>query len=61
MKTLKVEKRGCYGAINGEFTELPIGHEFTAEDVPVAFIGRVSEVVKEKVLEVATPKAKKDK
>lgn len=57
MKLLRVEKRGCYGVIDGVFGELPIGHEFTAESVPVAFTGRVIEVsdVGETVLEVATP------
>lgn len=57
MKTLKVEKTGCWGMIDGVFQQLPVGHEFVAADVPAAFAGRVSVVgeVKEQALEVATP------
>ncbi|MDU9236377.1 hypothetical protein RW693_13800 [Klebsiella pneumoniae] len=57
MKTLKVEKTGCWGMIDGVFQQLPIGHEFVAADVPAAFAGRVSVVgeVEEQALEVATP------
>ena len=42
MKTLKVEKTGCWGMIDGVFQQLPVGHEFVAEDIPAAFaeIGR---------------------
>ena len=57
MKTLKVEKTGCWGMIDGIFQQLPVGHEFVAADVPPAFAGRVSVVgeVEVKALEVATP------
>ncbi|MEL7986033.1 hypothetical protein AAHA23_12855 [Klebsiella pneumoniae] len=57
MKTLKVEKTGCWGMIDGVFQQLPVGHEFVAADVPAAFAGRVSVVgeVEDKKLEVATP------
>lgn len=57
MKTLKVEKTGCWGTIDGVFQQLPVGHEFVAADVPAAFAGRVSVVgeVEEQALEVATP------
>jgi hypothetical protein len=41
MKTLKVEKTGCWGMIDGVFQQLPVGHEFVAADVPAAFAGRV--------------------
>ena len=57
MKTLKVEKTGCWGMIDGVLQQLPVGHEFVAADVPAAFAGRVSVVgeVEEQALEVATP------
>lgn len=57
MKTLKVEKTGCWGMIDGVFQQLPVGHEFVAADIPAAFAGRVSVVgeVEERVLEVASP------
>ncbi|MCQ8652381.1 hypothetical protein JEJ70_02350 [Klebsiella pneumoniae] len=57
MKTLKVEKTGCWGMIDGIFQQLPVGHEFVAADVPPAFAGRVSVVgeVEVQALEVATP------
>lgn len=57
MKTLKVEKTGCWGMIDGVFQQLPVGHEFVAADIPAAFAGRVSVVgeVEEQTLEVATP------
>lgn len=56
MKTLKVEKTGCWGMIDGVFQQLPVGHEFVAAGVPAAFAGRVSVVgeVEEQALEVAT-------
>ncbi|HEY4467307.1 MAG TPA: hypothetical protein VGN53_05885 [Klebsiella sp.] len=59
MKTLKVEKTGCWGMIDGVFQQMPVGHEFVAADIPAAFAGRVSVVseVEEKTLEVATPGA----
>ncbi|HIF6392903.1 TPA: hypothetical protein ACX33M_002859 [Klebsiella pneumoniae] len=58
MKTLKVEKTGCWGMIDGVFQQLPVGHEFVVADVPAAFAGRVSVVgeVEEQALEVATPR-----
>ena len=57
MKTLKVEKTGCWGMIDGIFQQLPVGHEFVATDIPAAFAGRVSVVgeVEDQTLEVATP------
>ncbi|HBR5006901.1 TPA: hypothetical protein MIN96_20120 [Klebsiella pneumoniae] len=57
MKTLKVEKTGCWGMIDGVFQQLPVGHEFVAADIPAAFAGRVSVVgeVEDKKLEAATP------
>lgn len=57
MKQLKVDKRGCWGMINGVFQEMPVGHTFVAADIPPAFAGRVSVVadVGEQDLEVATP------
>lgn len=59
MKKLRIEKPGCWGAIDGVFQQLPVGHEFVAIDVPPAFAGRVSVVgeVEEQELEVATPSA----
>ncbi|WP_181415276.1 hypothetical protein [Gilliamella apicola] len=38
---LRVTKCGCYGRIDGEIAELPVGHEFTAKEIPPAFVGRV--------------------
>ena len=49
---LRVIKRGCYGRIDGEIAELPIGHEFIAKDIPPAFVGRV--IVLEQGAEVNT-------
>lgn len=49
---LRVIKRGCYGRIDGEIAELPIGHEFIAKDIPSAFVGRV--IVLEQGAEVNT-------
>ncbi|MBE4887406.1 MULTISPECIES: hypothetical protein [unclassified Enterobacter cloacae complex] len=59
MKKLKVEKTGCWGTINGVFQQLPVGHEFIAAGIPIAFLGRVSLVseVDEQEFEVATPSA----
>lgn len=59
MKTLKVEKTGCWGMIDSVFQQMPVGHEFVATDIPAAFAGRVSVVgeVEEQTLEVATPGA----
>ena len=50
---LRVTTRGCYGRIDGEIAELPIGHEFTAKDMPPAFVGRV--IVLEQGVESNTP------
>lgn len=57
MKQLKVDKRGCWGMINGVFQEMPVGHTFVAADIPPAFAGRVSVVadIGEQEIEVATP------
>ncbi|HGG1662140.1 TPA: hypothetical protein ACJFN0_000173 [Escherichia coli] len=57
MQKLRIEKTGCWGAIDGVFQQLPVGHEFIAASVPPAFAGRVSVVgeVGEQELEVATP------
>lgn len=41
MMKLRVTHRGCYGRIDGEIAELPIGHEFVAQEIPIAFEGRV--------------------
>lgn len=49
---LRVIKRGCYGRIDGEIVELPIGHEFITKDIPPAFVGRV--IVLEQGAEVNT-------
>ena len=38
---LRVTKCGCYGRIDSEIAELPIGHEFIAKEIPPAFVGRV--------------------
>ncbi|HCH7895359.1 hypothetical protein [Raoultella ornithinolytica] len=59
MKTLKVEKTGCWGMIDGVFQQMPVGHEFVAADIPAAFAGRVSVVgeVEAQTIEVATPGA----
>lgn len=38
---LRVTKCGCFGRIDGEIAELPIGHEFIAKEIPPAFVGRV--------------------
>ena len=50
---LRVTKRGCYGRIDGEIAELPIGHEFIAKEIPPAFVGRV--IVLEQEEESNTP------
>lgn len=41
MMKLRITHRGCFGRIDGEVAELPIGHEFEAKDIPIAFEGRV--------------------
>lgn len=38
---VRVIKCGCYGRINGAVSELPVGHEFNAQKIPIAFEGRV--------------------
>lgn len=38
---LRVTKCGCFGRIDGVVAELPVGHEFEAENIPSAFVGRV--------------------
>jgi hypothetical protein len=57
MQKLKVEKRGCWGVIDGVFQEMPVGHEFTAVSIPPAFAGRVSVIEEplEQVFEASTP------
>ncbi|HFQ8150824.1 TPA: hypothetical protein ACHS84_002350 [Klebsiella aerogenes] len=54
MQKLRIEKPGCWGAIDGVFQQLPVGHEFIAASVPPAFSGRVSVVgeVGEQELEI---------
>ena len=54
MQKLRIEKPGCWGAIDGVFQQLPVGHEFIAASVPPAFSGRVSVVgeVSEQELEI---------
>lgn len=41
MMKLRVTHRGCYSRIDSEIAELPIGHEFVAQEIPIAFEGRV--------------------
>ena len=45
---LRVTTRGCYGRVYDEIAELPIGHEFIANDIPPAFVGRVIVLEQEK-------------
>ena len=45
---LRVTTRGCYGRVDDEIAELPIGHEFIANDIPPAFVGRVIVLEQEK-------------
>ncbi|MBC9130721.1 hypothetical protein FcAc13_05285 [Frischella sp. Ac13] len=52
---LRVTHRGCYGRIDGEVVELPVGHEFVAKDIPPAFVGRVI------ILEQQSVETKEDK
>ena len=56
MQKLKIEKPGCWGAIDGVFQQLPVGHEFITAGIPPAFAGRVSVVgeVDDQQFEVAT-------
>ena len=57
---LRVTKRGCYGRIDGEIAELPIGHEFIAKEIPPAFVGRVI-VLEQEESKTESEKKKKDK
>lgn len=57
---LRVTKCGCYGRIDGEIAELPIGHEFIAKEIPPAFVGRVI-VLEQQSVEVDADKKKKGK
>lgn len=57
---LRVTKRGCYGRIDGVIKELPIGYEFTAEEIPSAFADRVITLEQDEN-KVDTDKKKKDK
>ena len=50
---LRVTKCGCYGRIDSEIAELPIGYEFTAKEIPPAFVDRV--IVLEQGVESNTP------
>ena len=50
---LRVTKCGCYGRIDSEIAELPIGYEFTAKEIPQAFVDRV--IVLEQGVESNTP------
>ena len=57
---LRVTTRGCYGRIDGEIAELPIGHEFIANDIPPAFVGRVI-ILEQEESKTESEKKKKDK
>lgn len=57
---LRVTTRGCYGRVDDEIAELPIGHEFIANDIPPAFVGRVI-VLEQEENKADTDKKKKDK
>jgi hypothetical protein len=57
---LRVTKRGCFGRIDGAVTELPVGYEFHATDIPTAFIDRVI-VLEQQSVEVEADKKKKGK
>lgn len=57
---LRVTKCGCYGRIDGEIAELPIGHEFIAKEIPPAFVGRVI-VLEQEESKTESEKKKKDK
>ncbi|MDG4948810.1 hypothetical protein NYR72_09925 [Actinobacillus equuli subsp. haemolyticus] len=46
MVQVKITKKGCFGSLNGEFQELPIGTVLTLEVMPSAFVERC-EVVAE--------------
>lgn len=57
---LRVTHCGCYGRINGEVAELPINHEFVAEAIPPAFVGRVI-ILEQQSVETEEDKKKKGK
>ena len=57
---LRVTKYGCYGRIDGETAELPIGHEFIAKEIPPAFVGRVI-ILEQEESKTESEKKKKDK
>lgn len=57
---LRVTTRGCYGRVDDEIAELPIGHEFIANDIPPAFVGRVI-VLEQEESKTESEKKKKDK
>lgn len=40
MVQVKITKKGCFGLLNGEFQELPIGTVLTLEVMPAAFVDR---------------------
>lgn len=57
---LRVTTRGCYGRVDDEIAELPIGHEFIANDIPPAFVGRVI-ILEQEESKTESEKKKKDK
>ena len=46
MVQVKITKKGCFGSLNGEFQELPVGTVLTLDVMPAAFVDRC-EVVAE--------------
>lgn len=40
MVKVKITKKGCFGSLNGEFQELPVGTVLTLEVMPAAFVDR---------------------
>ncbi|QHJ78080.1 MAG: hypothetical protein [Bacteriophage sp.] len=57
---LRVTTRGCYGRVDDEIAELPIGHEFIAKEIPPAFVGRVI-ILEQEESKTESEKKKKDK
>ena len=57
---LRVTTRGCYGRVDDEIAELHIGHEFIANDIPPAFVGRVI-ILEQEESKTESEKKKKDK
>ena len=57
---LRVTTRGCYGRVDDEIAELPIGHEFIAKEIPTAFVGRVI-ILEQEESKTESEKKKKDK